>query len=73
MPELKPCPLCEGEAHYHLCGGVAAHGCGEWVGEVECMRCGLLLDVGPYETKEQAELAAYNKWNHRPRELRYEW
>lgn len=70
MPKLKPCPLCEGEARYTLCGGVAAHGCGEFVGEIECVECGLLYDTPSCETPEEAELYAYNKWNHRPREIK---
>lgn len=70
MLKLKPCPLCEGKAHYTLRGGIAAYGCGEFVGEVECMECGLLCDTQSCETPEEAELYAYNKWNHRPREIK---
>ena len=28
--KLKPCPLCGREVSGHVCGGVAAFGCGEW-------------------------------------------
>lgn len=68
--KLKPCPLCGGEAHYTLCGGVTTHSCGEFVGEVECMECGLLYDTPSCETSEVAELCAYNRWNRRPREIK---
>lgn len=68
MAKLKPCPLCEGEAVYALRGGMAAHGCGEFTGEIECMDCGLLYDTPSFETAEEAEKYAYNMWNRRPRE-----
>ena len=65
MAKLKPCPICGGKAEYTLCGGLAAFGCGEYVGEIECRGCGLLYDTPSCETPEEAEKHAYDAWNKR--------
>lgn len=62
--ELKQCPLCGSEVHGHVCGGVAAFGCGEWEYEIEC-ECGILFNPGTYETPEEAEDKATTIWNRR--------
>ena len=62
--KLKPCPLCGREVSGHVCGGVAAFGCGEWEYEIECS-CGLLYNNGPWDTQDAAVRGGIMGWNRR--------
>jgi hypothetical protein len=61
--ELKPCPLCNGEAKFEYGG--------EWqyydTGTIECKECGLILHVNTDMRKSGAsvEADAVAKWNTR--------
>ena len=62
---MLPCPKCGRAVVGKAYGGNAAFGCGEYDFEIEC-ECGVMFNVGPFDTEAEALEGGERLWDERP-------